>query len=61
MEALNTANSEIIFMKTSSKSLAPFTMYTIPLTSDISVIILLEVNMKLNRIEYLSIHFLVEN
>lgn len=31
-------------MKTSNKTLAPFSMYTITLTNDINVIILLEVN-----------------
>ncbi len=34
---------EVVFMKTSNKLLAPFTMYTIPLVNDISVLILVEV------------------
>jgi len=37
---------EVIFMKTTNKTLAPFTMYTISLTNDMSVLILVEVNMK---------------
>lgn len=36
-------NIEVVFMKTSNKNLAPFTMYTIPLKTDISVLILVEV------------------
>jgi hypothetical protein len=37
---------EVIFMKTTNKTLAPFTMYTISLTNDMSVLILVEVNIK---------------
>ncbi|CAF1229958.1 unnamed protein product [Rotaria sordida] len=33
---------EVVFMKTSNRILAPFTMYTIPLTDEISALILIE-------------------
>ncbi|CAF4423844.1 unnamed protein product, partial [Adineta steineri] len=37
-----TRRIEVIFMKTLSRPLAPFTMYTISLSDDISVLILIE-------------------
>ncbi len=46
MSANDNGCIEVIFMKISNKTLAPFTIYTIPLTKDISVLILIEVNMK---------------
>ncbi|CAF3401827.1 unnamed protein product [Rotaria socialis] len=33
---------EVVFMKTSNRNIAPFTMYTVPLTDDIATIILVE-------------------
>jgi hypothetical protein len=34
----------VVFMKTSNKVIAPFTLFTIPLMNDISVLILVEVS-----------------
>jgi hypothetical protein len=36
--------SEVVFLRTSNKVIAPFTLFTIPLSNNISVLILVEVN-----------------
>ncbi|CAF4174391.1 unnamed protein product, partial [Rotaria sordida] len=48
---------EVVFMKTSNRILAPFTMYTIPLTDEISALILIEVRIinQLNLLKILTI------
>jgi len=35
---------EVVFMQTSNRILAPFTMYTISLTNEISALVLVEVS-----------------
>lgn len=42
----NKISIETVFMKTLTKVLAPFILYTIPITSDISVLILVEVRIE---------------
>ncbi|CAF3438951.1 unnamed protein product, partial [Rotaria sp. Silwood2] len=37
-----THRSEVVFLRTSNKVIAPFTLFTIPLTDNISVLILVE-------------------
>lgn len=36
--------SEVVFLRTSNKVIAPFTLFTIPLTDNTSVLILVEVS-----------------
>ena len=50
-QSKNKISIETVFLKTSMKVLAPFILYTIPITSDISVLILVEVRFERKDID----------
>ena len=52
-----THRSEVVFMRTASQVIAPFTLFTVPLTEQMSSLVLVEVSMSTNVCFLIIAHF----